>query len=237
MCQLFFYTVWVEEKPFTAGANGNRPRFDLTTMFLNFTKIYKMGAAEKLKYSVDEYLKMELENDTRYEFYDGELFEVTDSSIPHNQALANTQFELTSKFRKDGRSCQALTSTQKVHVKKNSLYCYPDIVIVCNNIETLEGHNDIITNPVVLIEVLSPSTRDYDTGGKFRLYRDIPTLQEYICISSEEILIEKFDRKEDFWAIKTYKDITDSFPIHSLNIILNLSEIYRQVDFSLVDIN
>lgn len=192
-----------------------------------------MGAAEKLKYTLEEYLQMELENDTRYEFYDGELFPVTDASIAHNQILANTQFEITSGLRKNAKGCQSLSSTQKIHAKKNSLYCYPDLVIVCGKIETLEGQKDVITNPIVLVEVLSPSTRNYDLGDKFRLYTDIPTLKEYICISSERILIEKFEILNGFWTLKTYSELTDSMTINSLDQTIQLSEIYTNVDFTL----
>ncbi len=190
-----------------------------------------MGAAEKLKYTLKEYLQMELENDTRYEFYDGELFPVTDASIAHNQIVSSTSNALYNRLA--AKSCNVLSSTQKIHVKKNSLYCYPDLVIVCGKIETLEDQKDVITNPIVLIEVLSPSTRNYDLGDKFRLYRDIPTLKEYICISSERILIEKFEILNGFWTLKTYSELTDSMMLNSLDQTITLAEIYSNVDFTL----
>ncbi len=192
-----------------------------------------MGASEKIKYTLEEYLRMELENDTRYEFYDGQLFSITDASIAHNQILANTQFEISSGLRKNTKGCQSLSSTQKIYVKKNSLYCYPDVVIICGKIETLEDQKDVITNPIVLVEVLSPSTRNYDLGVKFRLYRDIPTLKEYICISSERILIEKFEILNGFWTLKTYSELTESMMVNALEQPISLSEIYSNVDFTL----
>ncbi len=189
-----------------------------------------MGAAEKLKYTLQEYLQMELENDTRYEFYDGELFPVTDASIAHNQIVSSTSNALYSSLNQKG--CNVLSSTQKVHVKKNSLYCYPDLVIVCGKIETLEEQKDIITNPIVLIEVLSAFTRNYDLGDKFRLYRDIPSLKEYICISPERVLVEKFEILNGFWTLKSFSQLTDCMTINSLGLTIGLDEIYRGIDFS-----
>lgn len=80
----------------------------------------------------------------------------------------------------------------RVHIPKNSLHTYPDISIFCGDIKTTDDKFDTATNPTVIIEILSPSTRDHDKGRKFRLYRDIESLQEYIVIDSEEIMVEKF---------------------------------------------
>ena len=108
----------------------------------------------------------------------------------------------------------------------------------CGRIETLADHDDIITNPILIVEILSASTLDYDRGEKFRLYRSIPTLKEYICISSLEMSIEKYNRgNNDFWTFKEYNDDADIIPVESLDITILLSKIYEKVDFTLNDRN
>lgn len=88
-----------------------------------------------------------------------------------------------------GKPCKVLSSSQKVQAKNSSSYCLPDILVVCGEIKLMPGHTDIIINPVLIIEILSPSTQDYDLGGKYKLYRNIPSLTDYICISSTEISV------------------------------------------------
>ena len=108
----------------------------------------------------------------------------------------------------------------------------------CGRIETLADHDDIITNPILIVEILSASTLDYDRGEKFRLYRSIPTLKEYICISSLEMSIEKYNRgNNDFWTFKEYNDAADIIPVESLDITILLAKIYEKVDFTLNDRN
>lgn len=188
-----------------------------------------MGAAEKLQYTLDEYLEMGALDNARYEFYEGEVYPALENSIPHNQVVGNV-FGTMFGFLK-GKPCNAFTSTQKVQVKKKSFYCEPDIVVVCGEIETMETHKDIITNPVLLIEVLSPASKDYDRGEKFKLFRNIPTLQEYICISSMEMLVEKYDRKaEHIWTITEIKPPIETLFIDTIGMPLLLADIYNGVN-------
>jgi Uma2 family endonuclease len=194
-----------------------------------------MGAVEKLKYTVDEYLELDKEGEKdgkRYEFHDGDTFIISDASIPHNQVLSGFSGALSQALKQ--RNCHVLTSTQKINVATRSFYCYPDIVVNYGKIETLEKHRDIITNPVVIIEVLSASTQNYDRGEKFRLYRTIPSLQEYICISSLEISLEKYNRGiHGFWTLKEYNNLQEQIVIDSLDITITLEEVYDKVDFEL----
>ncbi len=97
-------------------------------------------------------------------------------------------------------------SDLRIHIPKNTLYTYPDISIICGEMECTDDHFDTATNPSVIIELLSKSTRNYDKGGKFTLYRDIDTLQEYILIDTEAIYVEKHIRNEDnSWQLTEFK--------------------------------
>lgn len=138
-----------------------------------------MSSLPILKVSIAEYLDTESKSLTKNEFYQGEIFAMAGASIEHNQIVRNALYTVEEHLRKGG-NCQIFPSDLKVHIESNSLFTYPDLSIVCDKIETLENNKDIILNPCVIFEILSPSTQDYDRGGNFKLYREIPSLKEYI---------------------------------------------------------
>jgi Uma2 family endonuclease len=190
-----------------------------------------MSTAPVLKYSIAEYLENEEKSLEKHEFYQGEVFAMAGASIPHNQVVRNALSKIDGHI-KEGGKCQIFPGDLKVHVEINSLFTYPNLSIVCGKIETLENHKDIITNPTVLIEVLSPTTHDYDRGGKFKLYRDIPSLKEYILISSMEVLVEKYNKQADgTWVLHEYKTENDSFTIAAVAMPVEVKSLYRNVEF------
>jgi Uma2 family endonuclease len=114
------------------------------------------------------------------------------------------------------------------------LYPYPDLSIICDDLETIGKRKNTVTNPTVLIEVLSASTRDYDRGTKFNLYRDIESLKEYILISSLETLVEKYNKQSDgSWVLHEYKNETDTFTILSIGFGITVKDLYRDADFTI----
>jgi Uma2 family endonuclease len=148
------------------------------------------------------------------------------AKVTHNKIAINTSTLLANKLK--GKSCQPFSSGQSIHIEKNSLFTYPDISIVCGNIETRNNDDWNILNPTVIIEILSPSSRDYDRGQKFKLYRDIPSLKEDILIDSEFINVEVFFLNgEGHWELREYKSIEDSFILKSVQAELGLKEIYE----------
>ncbi len=163
-----------------------------------------MSAAPVLTYTMQDYLELEAKSKEKHAFYQGEIFAMAGASIAHNQVTSNAHIAIGGFLKEQGR-CNIFQSDLKIHSLVNSLFTYPDLSIVCGPIETLKVHRDIVTNPSVLVEVLSPATQDYDRGGKFKLYRDIPSLKEYIIISSTEILVEKYDKQaDDSWIFHEY---------------------------------
>ena len=187
-----------------------------------------MGAAPLLKHSIAAYLESEEKSDVKHEFYKGEIFAMAGASIQHNQIASNAHVAIGSFISDKG--CTIFQSDLKIHVELNSLFTYPDLSIVCGTIATLENHKDIVTNPSVLIEVLSDTTQDYDRGGKFKLYRDIPSLKEYILISSIEVLVEKYSKQEDgTWILHEYKTLNDFFTIDVIAMQIELKGLYKNV--------
>jgi Uma2 family endonuclease len=193
-----------------------------------------MNAEPILKYTAEEYLELEEASLEKNEFYKGEIFAMAGASIPHNEIVANTLVDIGS-YLKD-KKCRIYPSDLRIHSIANSLYTYPDLSIICNEIETIGKRKNTVTNPTVLIEVLSETTQDYDRGAKFKLYRDIESLKEYILISSLETLVEKYDKQTDgSWVLHEYKNETDTFRITSIDLLITLKDLYRNVDFENVE--
>jgi len=178
-----------------------------------------------------DYLEAERKAVEKHEYYKGEVFAMSGASIAHNVIASNCIIDMGQKLK--GKKCRPFGSDLRIHIPKNSLFTYPDISIVCGEVKTTDSYLDTATNPSVLIEILSPSTRDYDKGGKFTLYRDIDTLQEYILIDSETIMVEKFIRNADnSWQLTEYKSIDQSISITTVGIELLLSVLYEDVKFT-----
>lgn len=178
------------------------------------------------KYSIEEYLEMEQSSQEKHEYYQGEVFGMSGPKVPHGIISGNTFLALGNQLK--GKRCRPFNGEQRIHIEQNTLFTYPDIFVVCGEIETRNNDDWNIVNPTVIIEILSPSTRDYDRGQKFKLYRDIPSLKEYILIDSEFINVEVFFlNDEGHWELREYKTIEDSFDLKSIQVQLDLNEIYE----------
>ena len=110
-------------------------------------------------------------------------------------------------------------------------YFYPDIVVVCDEPRFEDDVFDTVLNPIVLVEVLSPSTETYDRGEKFSHYRQIESLKEYILVSQDRVNVERYLRKPDEWGLTFFQDLNDVLPIASIQCELPLHEIYERVTF------
>ena len=115
---------------------------------------------------------------------------------------------------------------------ENSLYTYPDISIICGDPIISDKDNDTVIHPTIIIEILSTSTRNYDLGTKFELYRAIPTLKEYILIDSENISVEAFRiNTNNHWELEEYKTLQEAVQIHTVGISLSMQDIYNGLSF------
>jgi Uma2 family endonuclease len=188
-------------------------------------------AYNKNSYTIEEYLEMENAATEKHEYYRGEIFAMSGAKLTHNRIAKNLLIALGQKLK--GKSCEPLGSDFRVHIPNNTLFTYPDISIFCGDILTRNNDEMNGLNPSVIIEVLSPSTKNYDRGGKFKLYRDIPALKEYILVDSESISVESFYVNEhNNWELKEYKSIDEVLVIDTIQSSLSLSEIYEGVKFT-----
>lgn len=173
---------------------------------------------------------MEDASQEKHEYIGGEVYAMAGAGFPHNQISSNAHGSIW-QYLKD-KSCRVYGSDLKIHAKTASGFVYPDLSVVCNGPQFLEGRKDVVTNPSVIIEVLSPDTQDFDHGKKFMLYRQIPTLTEYILISSMEVLVEKFIRHEpDAWTLTEYRNPENSLSLDTIGYRTTLAELYRDVAF------
>ena len=147
-------------------------------------------AYNKEKISIEAYLEMENASLEKHEYYKGEIFAMSGAKVSHNTISGNLFVTLSNKLK--GKKCKPYNSDQRIHIQSNTLFTYPDISIICGEIITLNNDEYNVLNPAVIIEVLSKSTKNYDRGEKFKLYRDITTLKEYILVDSESMHIEVF---------------------------------------------
>lgn len=185
-------------------------------------------ASGKEKISIAAYLEMENASPEKHEYYRGEIVAMSGAKVPHNRISANLLATLGQKLK--GKSCRPFGSDQRIHIPSNTLFTYPDISIVCGEVITLNDDDYNVLNPTVIIEVLSPSTKNYDRGEKFKLYRDIPTLKEYILVDSESIHIEAFRLNENkHWELEEFDAISGNLMITAIHESLLVSDIYEGV--------
>ena len=189
-----------------------------------------MSAAPKPLLTPQEYLTRERRAETKSEYLRGEVFAMSGASRAHNLIATNAAAELRQQLR--DRPCEVYVGDMRVKVSPTGLYTYPDVTVVCGEPEFEDEEVDTLLNPKVLVEVLSPSTADYDRGGKFTHYRRLPSLHEYVLISQDRPLVEHYVRQgPDEWLLTERSSLEDILVLPSLPCRLPLSEIYFKVRF------
>jgi Uma2 family endonuclease len=183
-----------------------------------------MGASPIPKLSVEEYLAADRVAERRSEYHDGEMFPVIAASWAYGRVAVNAAHRFSERLR--GSVCRVANSTVRIRVSPTK-FVYPDLVVVCGNPVFTDEVEDTIINPKVIVEILSPSTADYDYGGKFALYRRLPSFEEYLLIAQDEPRIEVFRKTPDsHWLLSTYEGLESTVRVESLDIALPLAEIY-----------
>jgi Uma2 family endonuclease len=182
--------------------------------------------------SLEEYRNLETIAEVKHEYHDGEIIEMTGGSINHNSILINLIVLLKLALR--GTNYRLQSSDLRLWIPQYNRGLYPDLMIIAGEPLFSDNRNDEILNPCLIIEVLSPSTSGYDRGDKFRYYRSIPQLNQYLLVSQEEILIESYSKtSENNWLLQEYTPARGIISLDSLGISLNLVDIYEGVDFNL----
>lgn len=186
-----------------------------------------MRAANRERLTEAQYFAIAEESLDKMEYLDGEVFAMSGGTAHHAAITANFIAALGSRLR--GSGCRTYSSDLRIHIPETGLYTYPDLSVVCDPLQYLGTRRDTIQNPVVIVEVLSPTTEAYDRGEKFGHYRRIPSLKHYVLVSADYAHVERFDRGDDgVWSLH---DCVDTVALPSLAIALPMSELYADVEF------
>lgn len=191
-----------------------------------------MSAQPKLKYTLEEYLEIDRESEARLEYWDGEIFDMSGSSPQHDQVESNLHFYLRMKLQ--GRGCRVFLANTRIKVPSASPYRYGNTSAVCGQpqFESIGGV-EALTNPLLIIEVLSKSSEAYDRGEKFTNYQSIESFREYLLIAQRRPHVTHLVKQEDgSWNQRDYNDLDAVIKLISLDCDLSLQEIYESVSFA-----
>jgi Uma2 family endonuclease len=181
--------------------------------------------AGKVSFTYAEYLERELASDTRHQFLDGQIYDMSGGSPDHALIAANVSGELRSQLR--DRPCRVFSSDLRIRVQETGLSTYPDVSVVCGKTQVDAEDPHAILNPIVLVEVLSPTTESFDRGKKFNHYRRIPSLREYVLVAHDARSVEVFRRGEDgAWTLYEAQ-AGGSVELTSIGCKLDVDEVYR----------
>ncbi len=177
-----------------------------------------------------EYLGMEEHAEYKSKYYNGEIFAMAGGTPDHSSVQGNVIAELIRLVKH--KPCRVFTSEVRLLVESSGLYTYPDSMIVCGKIQLAKGRKDTVTNPILIVEILSESTRDYDRGTKFNFYKQIPSLQEYIHVESEKPRVECFRRTDgDKWTVEMCEGLDALVRFESIESEIALRDIYDKVSW------
>ncbi len=184
----------------------------------------------QIYYSPEEYLKLEEVAEFRSEYQDGRIIPMTGGTPNHNQIAVN--FGGSLNFATKGQPYRVFINDLRLWIPSKRVYTYPDVMLVAGKLELAEGRKDTITNAVIIVEVLSPSTADYDRGGKFKLFRSIPSFREYVLIDRDEMHVEHFFKTDDNkWVLSEYDGADAVLRLSCVEFEMRLGDIYDRVDF------
>ncbi len=187
-------------------------------------------ALKKQHYTPEEYFALEQTNAYKSEYYQGDIFQMAGGSLNHNRIIGNVRGLLRQAFAT--RPYEVFSENVRLQVQRIGFYTYPDVMAICGDLQFAANEANTITNPTVIVEVLSESSENCDRTLKFGFYRNIESLRTYVLIDQKRIYIECFDRTEtNQWLMTPYEDLAGVLILSEIAIELPLTEIYHKVKF------
>ena len=186
---------------------------------------------ETKTYTAEEYLEAEINSQDRHEFINGEIVLMTGGTPNHNEitSILNAMLRVSLK----GKPYSIFASDQRLWVPQFNNYTYPDVMVVARPIELQSGRTDTITNPLLIAEVLSKSTKAYDRDEKFAGYRSIPSFQEYLLIDQYRVQVEQYSKTEaNKWIFSEYSSIVDRLTLTSIPVEISLADLYENIELN-----
>ena len=186
------------------------------------------SAAAQTFLTPEEYLAFERKATTKHEYLNGQIITMSGASFAHNFITVNIVTYLNVQLMEG--ECRVAASDMRVKVTQIDSYFYPDVVVVCGEPRAEDDTFDTLLNPVVIVEVLSPSTEGYDRGEKFEHYQQIASLTDYILISQDEVHVEHYCRQGSGWLQTEFRELEDVLSLPSIDCELRLQDVYRRVE-------
>ncbi len=178
----------------------------------------------------EEYLAQEELSRDKHEYWFGETYMMAGTSLNNNRIVISTTNALVRVLER--RPCSVFNSDIRLRSPQDDVYTYPDVMVICGKIEIDPRQQDTVMNPQVIVEVWSDSTRDYDRGEKFKMYRKIPSLREYVMIDQSSPYIEHYRRDGHFWVLETLEELDAVLHLRSLDCEISFADIYRQIEWT-----
>jgi Uma2 family endonuclease len=178
--------------------------------------------------SPEEYLEIERKAEDKSEYYKGEMFAMSGVSRRHDRIAVQLTFLFAQRLK--GKRCETFSANMRVLATPSGLYTYPDLSVACDEPQFADAQVDTLTNPTLLVEVLSPRTENYDRGKKAKLYRAIPSLQELLFIAQDSYEVELYRRQPDgTWSLIEARGLESAIALTSIGYTLSLRELYERV--------
>ncbi|SRR5260221_3784776 len=188
-----------------------------------------MSSFRPNRLTAGEYLELERKAEIRSEYIAGQMYAMSGASRRHGLISGNVYGLIWAQLR--GRSCEAFANDMRVKVTPTGLYTYPDIVAVCGEAHFDDEHTDTLTNPTVIVEVLSDSTEAYDRGEKFAHYRRLDSLREYVLVAQNKVRVEHYRREGEQWVLSEVSEPDATLHLTSIDCHVGIAAIYEKVDF------
>lgn len=196
------------------------------------TQIKSNSSKRRSKTPLEKYLDSEIRSAVKHEFYNGKVRKMPGSTYNHNKIAANFIIELGSKIIQNNLSFDIISSDQKIYIPKLNQVLYPDALVVFEGPIYFNNRNDLLLNPILIVEVLSPSTKAYDRSDKFLSYKNIPSFKEYVIVDQDKIEIETWHNEAPhLWRETKFTQEHKTLSLKSIGVDIAIDKIYRNITF------
>lgn len=190
-----------------------------------------MAVARHEIFSPEEYLALDEKSSQRHEYWNGEIYMMSGSTPKHNRITLNVVGALDRALGKQKKPCTVYATDLRLRIKKANVYTYPDVMVICGKLEYDGTRQDVVLNPIVIVEVSSDSTKHFDHTNKFAAYRQVPSLQAYVMVDQHNHFVECFQRGANGqWVVQVYDNLKESLKLDDLDIEIPVRTIYAQIE-------
>lgn len=187
-----------------------------------------LAKKKEVGYTAEQYLALEEQAHYKSEYRHGQILAMAGATVNHNRIAGNICVAIDRRV--EGKGCESFIGDVRLSIKRKNMYTYPDVMVVCGELQFVEGRNDTIVNPKIVLEVLSKSTGAYDRSDKFHAYWSLESFEEYVLIDQYRVHVEYFRRQsEKMWELNVLTDIEDVLSLSSIEVDIPLREIYQNV--------